>query len=1230
MNPHEELEMRLTALLLGELPDDEAVALRETIAQDAELAKLHDRLKFAIELARETSSSAPEEEMAKPEELKLAPERRARLLAAFSAPKTIKLVQQRRARRRELLALAAMILGLLALAGLLMPMLDRARAKARIARTGSADLTISLFSGESVATTIAPETKYYPMQEPEVRENVSVSEQSELPPANQPALRPTVPTPLRSPPAKYRFSASERKPDPISDVPATIDREDVKSGKIAAFGGRIALPQIAADDAAPAQHANASDFFADSRLQSVNEFTWAAPSGGSGGGGAGGLSGAPARNPAGPQTGQGVQWFDQNGRNIQVLNGDAVAQNMPLGDVDRVKVLEEQIPPAPVDPATGLPANAAGTSSFAKSAFPARSMPVPLDPATGLPGSDPGKPVVAGTELGTHVAGEVAYTIIPQTNAFGLNYADSLSGAPANERSFANRVGNIVSRAAAPGNIVDYDVDGTARGWRYDASGKAETEEQKLAAKNSDFIDLNRFGSTTTARPESRSAGAAAESRRGSQIALPSESRKDLEKQVAANPASKSVEDLSDAQDNPSSLDGALARDLDDLRQEREKLTLRIIQEKVDAAIPRSGVVEIVDPAEPGAAKKPSFWGRFAGGGVERSARLKVEKDAPDVEGIGAQRAPGYDPYWVQAETERIQSKSVLSDVAAKLNLGETWKEKGGGEKLSADDTLALLKKRVSVRKDPNSSLIDIKAKGDNAEEAARIANTIAEVYRQQRRNERREKEGVAALEKEWTEQNQKIVQLEQQLARRSKEGDTAKEAPKLAASAGIPQPEIFTTENPFSTFSLNVSDVSFKLAAASLEKGALPDPATVRTEEFINAFDYRDPEPTGSAPIAFAWDRARYPFAHDRDLVRFSVKTAASGRQPGRPLNLVLLLDNSGSMERADRLRIRQECLRVLASQLQTNDRISVVAFARTPQLWVDGLPGNQGNELPQRVGGLTPQGGTNLEEAMNLAYRTALRHFLAEGVNRVVLLTDGAANLGDIAPESLKKNVEAHRRQGIALDCFGIGWEGYNDDLLEVLSRNGDGRYGFVNTPEAASSEFAGQLAGALKVAASDVKVQVEFNPRRVTAYRQLGYAKHQLKKEQFRDNTVDAAEIGAAEAGNALYVVQVNPQGEGPLGMVRVRFKVPGTSDYREHEWPVPYDGAARPLEQAPFAMRLAATAASFSEWLVSSPYAAEVAPERLLTYLSGVPESCPADPRPKKLEWMIRQAKSLAGK
>jgi Mg-chelatase subunit ChlD len=489
-------------------------------------------------------------------------------------------------------------------------------------------------------------------------------------------------------------------------------------------------------------------------------------------------------------------------------------------------------------------------------------------------------------------------------------------------------------------------------------------------------------------------------------------------------------------------------------------------------------------------------------------------------------------------------------------------------------------------------------------------------------------------------EQEKKLTQAKEELGNLQKtsspEQTTPTESPhditprKPAAPAAIPQPEIQSRDNAFSTFSLNVADVSFKLAAASLEKGVMPEPATVRSEEFINALDYRDSEPPPGTPIGFTWERARYPFAHNRDLLRFSVKTAAQGRQPGRPLNLVLLLDNSGSMERADRVRIVREALRVLAGQLQPQDKLSVIAFARTARLWADGVSGAQAGQAVEQVSGLTPEGGTNLEDAMNLGYQTALRHYLADGVNRIVLLTDGAANLGNVDSSALKQKVETHRKQGVALDCFGIGWEGLNDDLLEVLSRNGDGRYGFINTPEEAATGFAGQLAGALHVAASDVKVQVEFNPRRVTAYRQIGYAKHQLTKQQFRDNTVDAAEIAAAESGNALYVVETNPNGDGVLAVVRVRYKVPGTVEYREQEWPVPFTGNSVPLEQASPALRLAATASAFSEWLVSSPYAGEVTPDRLLASLSGVPEVYGADTRPKKLEWMIRQAKSLAGR
>jgi Mg-chelatase subunit ChlD len=677
---------------------------------------------------------------------------------------------------------------------------------------------------------------------------------------------------------------------------------------------------------------------------------------------------------------------------------------------------------------------------------------------------------------------------------------------------------------------------------------------------------------------------------------------------------------------------------LDELLMVRSALRIKMAAEGIDLKLPKTSRVEIVDRAEP-AKGKTGCWrslGAPIGGTFQSAARIRLEPDVNSIEGFSTEGPSDstYDPYFIQAELEIIQSEDVLSKAVEKLNSNKGWATRDG-EELNKQEAITLLRERLDLKPVQNTSVLEIRAKSDKPDEAAAIANAVAEAYTDylQENTRKLTSGGIEALKEQAGEVDKKVAQAQRELQRVAKEskvelGDLPIRKP--ATNAPIPQPEIQTSENAFSTFSLNVSDVSFKLSAASLEKGQMPDPASIRSEEFINAFDYRDPEPPLGMPVAFAWERARYPFAHNRDLLRFSLKTGAVGRQAGRALNLVLLLDNSGSMERADRVHIIREALRVLAGQLQPQDKISVITFARTPRLWVDGASGNQAGEVAEQVSALTPQGGTNLEEAMNLAYQTALRHYLAGGINRVVVLTDGAANLGNVEPESLKQKVETHRTQGIALDCFGIGWEGFNDDLLEVLSRNGDGRYGFINSPEEAATEFAGQLAGALQVAASDVKVQVEFNPARVTAYRQIGYAKHQLTKEQFRDNTVDAAEIAAQEAGNAIYTVEVNPAGEGPLCIVRVRFKFPGTVVYREHEWAVPYTGSAVSLEQSSPAMRLAASASAFSEWLVASPFAAEVSPDALLGYLSGVPEIYGADARPKKLEWMIRQAKSIEGK
>ena len=457
-------------------------------------------------------------------------------------------------------------------------------------------------------------------------------------------------------------------------------------------------------------------------------------------------------------------------------------------------------------------------------------------------------------------------------------------------------------------------------------------------------------------------------------------------------------------------------RQLEEAQRFRQVLEAKSASEKSDAEMPKTAMVEIVDKASAEPAQSPTLGDRIRGalsGKVERTARIRVARDQTDISGLAERGSmAGYDPYFIQTEFGAMQSEAVLGKVIKELNLNEAWGKKQGGRTLTTAETMALLKKNLDLRPEQNTSLIDVGVKSDQPEEAARIANAIAEAYAAHRVEQRAQlaKNDITTLEESRARLDQRIASAKadvERLGREVKESSskqvdvatpeyvsevvpikhgkasdiasalnslssegggtsvgggtedsTPKVAPKPAASAPIPQPEVQTAENAFSTFSLNVSDVSFKLAAASLEKGVMPEPATVRSEEFINAFDYRDPEPPPGVPVAFAWERARYPFAQNRDLLRFSIKTAAQGRQPGRPLNLVLLLDNSGSMERADRVRIIHEALRVLAGQLQAQDTFSVVTFARTAHLWVDGVPGSQAAQVAEEVSGLTPQG--------------------------------------------------------------------------------------------------------------------------------------------------------------------------------------------------------------------------------------------------------------------------------
>ena len=248
-------------------------------------------------------------------------------------------------------------------------------------------------------------------------------------------------------------------------------------------------------------------------------------------------------------------------------------------------------------------------------------------------------------------------------------------------------------------------------------------------------------------------------------------------------------------------------------------------------------------------------------------------------------------------------------------------------------------------------------------------------------------------------------------------------------------------SDEAYSTFSLHVSDVSFKLAQAALAAGQWPESAKIRVEEFVNALDYGDPAPAQEEKVACQIEQAAHPFMQQRNLVRVSMRTAALGRAAGTPLRLTILLDNSGSMERRDRVESVRKAFRLLAAQLKPQDQVTLIGFARQPRLLADRVDGEKAEELVQLVESLPSEGGTNLEQALELGLAKALEQYHEDAQNRLILITDGAANLGNAKPMDLAGMVLRMRRRGIAFDACGVGIEGLNDDILEALTRSGTG---------------------------------------------------------------------------------------------------------------------------------------------------------------------------------------------
>ena len=453
----------------------------------------------------------------------------------------------------------------------------------------------------------------------------------------------------------------------------------------------------------------------------------------------------------------------------------------------------------------------------------------------------------------------------------------------------------------------------------------------------------------------------------------------------------------------------------------------------------------------------------------------------------------------------------------------------------------------------------------------------------------------------------------------------------KTATTSKIPSglKEFDATANKFSTFSLHVSDVSFKLAQSSLGKGEWPQSNQIRTEEFVNAFDYGDPMPTQNEKVACRIEQTIHPFLQQRNLLRVAMRTAAAGRASNTPLRLTFLLDNSGSMERIDRQQTVRRAFAVLAQQLKPIDEITLISFARQPRLLADRVSGAQAANLLQMIDNLPSEGGTNLEAALQLAFEKALEQRQDNAQNRVILLTDGAVNLGDASPDRLSNMIVTMRNAGIAFDAAGISADGLNDEILEALTRKGDGRYYLLDSLETVDDGFAKQIAGALRPAAKNVKIQIEFNPERVGKYMLLGFEKHRLKKEDFRNDKIDAAEMAAAEAGVAVYQIEAKPDGYGDIGTVSIRFQDMASGKMVEELWPIPYQTSTPRHDIASPSMKIATAATMLATNLKGEALSDTVDLKVLANLVAGLPQQVRNNRRVQMLQAMIQQARQFSG-
>ncbi|MDH7511935.1 MAG: von Willebrand factor type A domain-containing protein [Clostridiales bacterium] len=327
---------------------------------------------------------------------------------------------------------------------------------------------------------------------------------------------------------------------------------------------------------------------------------------------------------------------------------------------------------------------------------------------------------------------------------------------------------------------------------------------------------------------------------------------------------------------------------------------------------------------------------------------------------------------------------------------------------------------------------------------------------------------------------------------------------------------------NPLSTFSIDVDTASYSIVRRFINEGRFPPKDAVRIEEMINYFSYDYPLPEGNYPFSISVEISTCPWNIDHRLVHIGLQGKKLEAKTAPPSNLVFLLDVSGSMRPENKLPLLKQAFRLLVEELSDKDRVAIVVYAGAAGVALPSTAAHRKEEIISAIDKLQAGGSTAGGEGIQLAYKIAEENFIREGNNRVILATDGDFNVGISSTSELVRLIEEKRKKGIFLTVLGFGMGNYKDGRMEQLADKGNGNYFYVDNLLEAKKVFVDDMRGTLFTIAKDVKIQVEFNPAKVKAYRLIGYENRMLKKEDFADDTKDAGELGAGHTVTALYEI------------------------------------------------------------------------------------------------------------